>query len=210
MGCTNRGGQTDQALFFQTKTIPIALTLNPQGDAFAILSVPGLALTTFNFSTGKRHRQYDESVAAISEMQQAAAGEAKLDSMEFGRRLAVERELERQALEGVKEGRIGTVGMGTPAWDESGKMVMYATLLGIKVVNTVTNKVVRMLGKDETIRFLNLALYQGLPIKKGFTTIVSQLGRSVQRSLQREADPGLWMLGHGDEREPAPGRQGRA
>lgn len=159
----------------QTKTIPIALTLNPQGDAFAVLSVPNLALTTFNFSTGKRHRQYDESLAAISEMQQAAAGDAKLDSMEFGRRLAVERELERQAVDGVKEGRIGAVGMGTPAWDESGKMVLYPTLLGIKVVNTVTNKVVRMLGKDETIRFLNLALYQGLPIKAGFTTIVSHL-----------------------------------
>ncbi len=40
------------------------------------------------------------------------------------------------------------------------------------VVNTVTNKVARMLGKDETIRFLNLALFQGLPIKQGFTTLV--------------------------------------
>lgn len=29
-----------------------------------------------------------------------------------------------------------------------------------------------MLGKDETVRFLNLALYQGMPIKKGITTIV--------------------------------------
>jgi peptidylprolyl isomerase domain and WD repeat-containing protein 1 len=40
------------------------------------------------------------------------------------------------------------------------------------VVNTVTNKVARFLGKDETARFLNLALYQGVPIKKGITTIV--------------------------------------
>lgn len=29
-----------------------------------------------------------------------------------------------------------------------------------------------MLGKDETVRFLNLALFQGMPIKKGITTIV--------------------------------------
>lgn len=40
------------------------------------------------------------------------------------------------------------------------------------MVNTVTNKVARTLGKDETVRFLNLALYQGMPIKKGITTIV--------------------------------------
>lgn len=29
-----------------------------------------------------------------------------------------------------------------------------------------------MLGKDENVRFMNLALYQGQPIKKGITTIV--------------------------------------
>lgn len=40
------------------------------------------------------------------------------------------------------------------------------------MVNTVTNKVARMLGKDETIRFLDLAIFQGLPIKKGLKTIV--------------------------------------
>lgn len=43
----------------------------------------------------------------------------------------------------------------------------------VTVVNTVTNKVARLLGKDETARFLNLSLYQGIPIKKGITTIVS-------------------------------------
>src|SRR4051812_19714156 len=40
------------------------------------------------------------------------------------------------------------------------------------VVNTVTNRVVRLLGKDETGRWLNLALYQGAPAKKGITTMV--------------------------------------
>lgn len=41
------------------------------------------------------------------------------------------------------------------------------------VVNTVTNRVARILGKDETVRFNNIALYQGEPEKKGVTTIVS-------------------------------------
>lgn len=73
-------------------------------------------------------------------------------------------------------------------WDESGNFVLYPTMLGIKgnwpnmiqsifqadiylVVNAVTNKVARVLGKDETLRFLNIALYQGAPAKKGVTTI---------------------------------------
>jgi hypothetical protein len=41
------------------------------------------------------------------------------------------------------------------------------------VVNTVSNTVARVLGKDETNRFLNLSLYQGMPQKRGFTSIVS-------------------------------------
>lgn len=43
------------------------------------------------------------------------------------------------------------------------------------VVNTVTNKVARILGKDETVRFIQTALYQGLPEKKGVKTIVRSL-----------------------------------
>lgn len=66
-------------------------------------------------------------------MQQAGTAGVKLDSMEFGRRLAQERDLEKNALENVLEGRIG-VGVGTPAWDEGGKFVLYPTLLGIKGV----------------------------------------------------------------------------
>lgn len=34
------------------------------------------------------------------------------------------------------------------------------------MVNTVTNKVVRVIGKDESLRFLNLALFQGAPSKQ--------------------------------------------
>lgn len=111
----------------------MALTLSPTNDSFAILSLPDLRLTTFNFLTGRLHRAYDESLTAIQEMQQAGTAGVELDSMEFGRRLAVERELERLALEAVVEGtRGGTASIGQPAWDEGGKFVLYPTLLGIK------------------------------------------------------------------------------
>lgn len=116
----------------QTKSIPMSLTLSPTGESFAILSLPDLRLTTFTFLSGKRHRQYDESLTATQEMQQAGTAGGRLDSMEFGRRLAVERELERLALDAVKAGTPGSVGVGTAAWDEGGKFVLYPTLLGIK------------------------------------------------------------------------------
>lgn len=150
-------------------------------------------------------------------MQQAGTAGVALDSMEFGRRLAVERELEKLALEAVLEGRAGsTATVGQPVWDEGGKFVLYPTLLGIKgapspppslllgwvvsltaftsaaVVNTVTNKVARILGKDETVRFNNVALYQGLPIKKGVTTIAMATSENPLLANKDERDPTLF------------------
>lgn len=117
----------------QTKSTPVALTISPTHDSFAILSLPDLRLTTFNFLTGRLHRAYDESLNAVQEMQQAGTAGVQLDSMEFGRRLAVEKELEKQALESVLEGRAGsTATVGQPVWDEGGKFVLYPTMLGVK------------------------------------------------------------------------------
>lgn len=117
----------------QTKSTPISLTLSPTGQSFSILSLPSLRLTTFTFLTARLHRAYDESLTATQEMQQAGTlpSGVKLDSMEFGRRLAGERELEKNALECVLEGRPG-VGVGRSVWDEGGNFVIYPTLLGIK------------------------------------------------------------------------------
>lgn len=120
-------------------------------------------------------------------MQQAGTTIYKVDDMEFGRRLAVERELELPG----PDGKIPGMWMNA-TWDESGSFVIYPTLLGIKgkrgwkaghlksvdsstviiVVNTVNNKVVRLLGKDETVRWMNLAIYQGQPAKKSINTVV--------------------------------------
>ena len=44
------------------------------------------------------------------------------------------------------------------------------------VVNTVTNRVSRLLGKDETVRWMNLAIYQGQPAKKTLNTVVRVAG----------------------------------
>ena len=46
----------------------------------------------------------------------------------------------------------------------------------VLVVNTVTNKVSRLLGKDETVRWMNMAIYQGQPSKKSLNTVVSTAG----------------------------------
>ena len=74
-------------------------------------------------------RRYDESLGAIQDMQTAGTAIYHVEDMEFGRRLAVDRELELPGPDGRIPGRwINAV------WDESGNFVIYPTLLGIKGV----------------------------------------------------------------------------
>ncbi len=118
-------------------------------------------------------------------MQQAGTAVYKVEDMEFGRRLATERELELPGPDGLIPGH-----WSNAVWDESGAFILYPSLLGIKgtldflffggagshdkhiVLNIVTNRVVRLLGKDEAIRFLNISIYQGAPAKRSVTTMV--------------------------------------
>lgn len=90
-------------------------------------SLPDRQIRVFSFLSGKLSRKYDESLEAIQEMQQAGTAVHRVEDMEFGRRLAVERELELPGPDGHVPGR-----WSNAVWDESGAFVLYPSLLGIK------------------------------------------------------------------------------
>lgn len=76
-------------------------------------------------------------------------------------------------------------------WESKVRQVCRLARLGLltltlssSVLNTVTNRVSRMLGTSETSRWLNLALFQGAPSKKGLKTLVSIL-RSRESPLNQ-------------------------
>ncbi|KAH7923839.1 hypothetical protein BV22DRAFT_1130346 [Leucogyrophana mollusca] len=186
---------TDLYEFKKAKSIPTCLTLSPDSSSFVTFSLPDRQIRIFSFLTGKLMRKYDESLTAIQEMQQAGTAVYKVDDMEFGRRLALERELEMPG----PDGRIP--GMWSNAiWDESGAFVLYPTLLGVKVVNTVSNRVVRLLGKDEPVRWLNLGLYQGAPAKKGLTTLAMAASANPILANKGTRDPTLFCTGYKRQR----------
>jgi len=68
-------------------------------------------------------RKYDESLQAVQEMQQAGTAVYRVEDMEFGRRLAIEKEIDADA---------HALATMNAVWDESGNFVIYPTLLGIK------------------------------------------------------------------------------
>ncbi|KAI8148410.1 peptidyl-prolyl cis-trans isomerase cyp15 [Fennellomyces sp. T-0311] len=174
--------ETDLYDFRKNKSTPTCLTFSNDGLQFVTMSFPDRQVRVFKFLTGKIFRKYDESIHVISEMQQAGTAIHKLDDMEFGRRLAVDRELEKsQAANYVNA-----------VFDESGNFIVYATLLGIKFVNIRTNKVARLIGKSETHRFLNMALYQGAPKKKGVYTLAMAASDNATLKESELLDPTLF------------------
>lgn len=68
------------------------------------------------------------------------------------------------------------------------------------VVNTVTNRVVRLLGKDETVRLMNLTLYQGAPAKQGRTTLAMAASANPILANKAARDPTLFCTGYKRQR----------
>jgi peptidylprolyl isomerase domain and WD repeat-containing protein 1 len=118
---------TDYSFPLQSTSTPTCLTLSPDSSAFVTFSFPDRQIRVFNFASGKLTRKYDESLSAIQEMQQAGTAVYKVEDMEFGRRLAVEKELELPGPDGKIPGR-----WSNAIWDTSGAFLLYPTLLGIK------------------------------------------------------------------------------
>lgn len=76
----------------------------------------------FAVRTGKLTRIYDESLEAANELQRGDAEMFKLEPIDFGRRMAQERELQ------AADPPLAT----SAVFDESGNFLIYPTLLGIK------------------------------------------------------------------------------
>ena len=91
-------------------------------------------------------RVIDESLQHYSEQQQKKT----LSNMEFNRRLALEKELDKT----------DSLQYTELTFDESGNFLLVPTMIGIKVINLVTNRLARLIGKPENMRFLSIALFQ--------------------------------------------------
>lgn len=176
--------------FKKAKSTPTSLTISPTGSQFATFSFPDRKVRVFDFPTGKLYRTYDESLQVIEEMQQAGTSLKKLEDVEFGRRLATEREIETPNLRNK----------ANVIFDETGHFIIYGSIMGTKVLNTYTNRVVKVYGGDENFRPLNIAMYQGQPQKKGITTVAMAASNNPLLQESEVRDPILFATGVGKVR----------
>ncbi|XP_073014372.1 peptidyl-prolyl cis-trans isomerase CYP71 isoform X2 [Typha latifolia] len=174
--------KTDTNLFeiVKCKTTVSAIEVSIDGSQFAITS-PDRRIRVFWFKTGKLRRVYDESLEVAQDLQRSDAPLYRLDAIDFGRRMAVEKEIEKTE----------NAPQPNAIFDESCNFLIYATLLGIKIVNLHTNKVARILGKVENNdRFLRIALYQGDKSNKKVRKIPAAAA-NVNESKEPLIDPTL-------------------
>lgn len=177
--CVNFRSKLDTDLFefVKNKTMPRCMTISPDGLHFATIG-DDKKVRVFKFLTGKMTRVFDESLQHYIELQQQ---KQQIPNMEFGRRLAVERDVEKG----------GALGVCNILYDESGYFLLYATMLGVKIVNLHNNRLVRTIGKPENLRLLNLALFQG-KVKKNKGPLTMEMEASENPALDSiKADPTL-------------------
>jgi peptidylprolyl isomerase domain and WD repeat-containing protein 1 len=114
----------------------------------------------FKYRTGKLYREYDESLATLTVNQKEGSSTYKLESIDFGRRMATEKMITE---------KVETAPTSNVIFDHSGTFILYPTLLGIKLVNIKTNKLELILGKNESNeRYMGLALYQGRTVGSAY------------------------------------------
>ena len=161
------------------------ITLSPDEETFATMSTDRF-VRVFKFATGRMIKKFDDRLIIYSEAQQSQKLPVKLDDLEFGRRLALERDLQRSPyFRNLKA-----------IFDQTGEFLLYPSPIGIKVINLENNRMVRLLAREDSLRPLNLALYQGIPAKRRKNVSVStiDMAASVNPALENEAtfyDPTL-------------------
>ena len=123
---------TDLYSLAKAKTKALTLEVSQDGEQFSTTG-PDRRVRVFRFATGKLRHVIDESLESANDVQRSGNENYQLEDIDFGRRLAKDREMESD----------GEVGYPNAIFDESGNFILYATLLGIKVVNLVTSRCAR-------------------------------------------------------------------
>ncbi|CAD5114916.1 DgyrCDS3950 [Dimorphilus gyrociliatus] len=147
---------TDLFDFLKEKTLPLEFAFSTDGNKMASLS-KNRKVRIFNFLTGKLSKVLDESISSAEDLQRT---KNFVTNMEWNRRIAIEKELEKSS----------SYAYCNIIFDCSGNFLLYGSPIGIKIINLKTNVCSRILGKGETIRFLHISLWQGSAQQKAVPT----------------------------------------
>lgn len=177
---------TDLYQFFIDETKVICLKISLNGENFATLDSKS-KIRIFDFCSGKNLFTLDESIFYYESEQMRDNSNFRIDPFEFGLRVA----MEKDALVEIRSNLY--IYNSIIVWDESSNFVIYPTMIGIKILNIVTETVNRVIGTAESnLRILNFALFQGIPMEVGesiHTKIDGLIYGKYKCMEQKEEDP---------------------
>ena len=144
--------ETDLYTIAKARAAPTSLAISPDGEHFAV-TADDFKVRLFHYTSGKCLRSFDESYDAMHQLQRDGDDAYRLEAFDFGRRMAVEREYRAAG---------ASASASNVIFDASGRFLIYASVVGIKVISVRSSRLARLLGKVEnTERFTTLALFQG-------------------------------------------------
>ncbi|CAJ0586923.1 unnamed protein product, partial [Mesorhabditis spiculigera] len=186
---------TDLYEFLKAKTLPVAIVMSPDGKRFATVA-EDRKIRIFDVLTGKIEKLIDETVTKYLD----GAKESRsygLQSMEWNRRVALERELDKEKSANFRHLKF--------AWDYSSNFLIYPCPLGIRVYNVVTDEVVRTIGLEESVRFTAVALCRAVPdirarLQGAAATIETEAADNPNLNKRTDPDPILVAIAYNKSR----------
>ena len=128
--------ETDLYALAKAKAAPTSLAVSPDGVHFAVTSTD-YKVRLYRFASGKVRRTFDEGYDSMHLLQKEGDDAYRLESFDFGRRMAVEREY-----------RAATAPAPSNAlFDRTGRFLIYPSVLGIKLISVGSSTLARLLGK---------------------------------------------------------------
>ena len=113
----------------------------------------------FDFKTGKLYREYNESLKYYVENYHSLikTDVNRIEKADLDKRLVIERELEKY---------LDIIPPLNIQFDETNNYIFYSSILGIKLIDFKSDRLIKILGKSESSeRFLTLILFQGKPLR---------------------------------------------
>uniref|UniRef100_A0A915IT14 peptidylprolyl isomerase n=1 Tax=Romanomermis culicivorax TaxID=13658 RepID=A0A915IT14_ROMCU len=170
--------ETDLYEFAKSKVTITSLTISPDGKYFATFATDR-KIRIFKFLTGRLSKVIDENLSNYANDKEQAG----FSGPEFSRRMAIEKDLQQSS-------NIDSYRLINLIYDETSNFLLYSTMRGVKVVNLVTNKVVRIIGRKEHLRFLNITLCKAVPLLSGSVTS-AQAGATRTAEMEASDNPSL-------------------
>lgn len=109
----------------------------------------------FNFLSGNLEVLISETFESYQSIQQTPNSLLRLERLEFHRRMAIERDIDKD-LHMINN---------SISFDDSNEVIIYSTYAGIKYHSALDGGFLKIIGKDEAERFMNIALFQGRPMR---------------------------------------------